>query len=285
MPSAMLMVRGLRRAKVPTHRKLPISVEYLRTLKGMLDLHQIDQQILRATMIIGMFFMLRASEFLDAKNPLTPAGRRPILVPDIDLLRGGKLAHRGPRVGEVTLRISGSKTDWPNQGCVMSHTKVSLGAPNADICVVRALAELFARYPAKFSKNRDSIFCHVEERRYYSTLLSDGHPAIHGREKRAKPDRVSTPIASVWRRHCALPRDQRHRSRCALRAIGANSISAYLWEIHQMMAGLSDHMVMGGHMLHTATTGTARNEIQTHPKETSKHLKGSLARWDGSDDY
>ena len=133
MPRVMLAIRGLRRAKVPARRKLPISVEDLRDPKRMLDLDQIDEQILWAATPIGWFFMLRMSGFPDAENPITPEGRHRILISDIDPLRGGKLTHWGSHVDEIMVHISGSKTDWPNQGCVRSHTSVANGDPNADI--------------------------------------------------------------------------------------------------------------------------------------------------------
>ena len=106
MPRAMLMVRGLKRAKGPTQRKLPISVEDLGTLKGTMDLAQSDQLTLWTATLLGWFFMLRMSEFLDNKNPLMPDGRHPLLMSDIDPLRNGKLTDWGTHVGEVTIHIS-----------------------------------------------------------------------------------------------------------------------------------------------------------------------------------
>lgn len=74
MPRVMLMVRGLRRAKGPTQRKIPTTIEDRMALNGMLDLGQVGQQILWATILLGWFFMLRMSEFLDTGDPLAPEG-------------------------------------------------------------------------------------------------------------------------------------------------------------------------------------------------------------------
>lgn len=53
------------------------------------------------------------------------------------------------------MHISGSKTDWLNQGRSRAHTKVSDSSPTSDICVGREVVSLFAEFPAKFSRNRD----------------------------------------------------------------------------------------------------------------------------------
>ena len=96
MPRVMLMIRGLGRAKSPARRKLPISVEDMGAPKDMPELMRIDRQILCKTVLLGWFFTLRLIELLDSKNPLTPDGRRLILVSDIDPMCGGKLTHWGP---------------------------------------------------------------------------------------------------------------------------------------------------------------------------------------------
>lgn len=151
MPRVSLMSKDLRRPKGPTQRKFPISIEDLRTLSGMLGHTNIDHQILWAAVLLGWFFMLRTGELFDNNDLNRPAGRHPILLSDIDPLCQGNLTHWGPHVDEVTIRISGSKTDWLNQGCVRSHTRVKSSANNRHICVVAALVDLFAIYPAKFT--------------------------------------------------------------------------------------------------------------------------------------
>ena len=108
IPRVMLMIRGLGRAQIPARRKLPISVEDMGTPKDMPGLMRIDRQILWATVLLGWFFMLRQSGLLDSENPLTPDGRLPILVSDIDPMCGGKLTRWGDHVGEIMVHISGS---------------------------------------------------------------------------------------------------------------------------------------------------------------------------------
>ena len=86
--------------------------------KGIPELMRIDRQILLTTVQRGWFSTLRLGGLLDAENPLTPDGRRPILVSDIDPMCGGQLPRLGARVEEITVRISGPKTDRLNHRCV-----------------------------------------------------------------------------------------------------------------------------------------------------------------------
>ena len=93
MTRVSLMIRGLRRAKGPTKRKLPISIEDLKELSDVIDHTQIDQQIIWRAALLGWFFMLRMGERFDTNDANAPPGRHPILVSDIDPLYRGKLTH------------------------------------------------------------------------------------------------------------------------------------------------------------------------------------------------
>ena len=108
-----------------------------------------------ATILLGRFFMRRMGGFLGANSKSNPPDRRPIHMDDVDPMYQGNPTHWGEHVGEMCVHISGSKSDWLNQGCVRSHTKVCGNSPNADICVAMAFASLFAEAPAKFRRNRD----------------------------------------------------------------------------------------------------------------------------------
>ena len=77
MPRVKLKIRALGRAWGPARRKLPISVEDMGALKGMIELMRIDPQILWATVLLGRVFALRLTELIDSKNPHTPEGRSP----------------------------------------------------------------------------------------------------------------------------------------------------------------------------------------------------------------
>ena len=155
MARVQLMLKGLKRAGGPVNRKLPITVEDLRSLKGLLNLREADQLCLWVSILTGWFFMLRMSEFLVTNSKHTPPGRHPIYMEDVQPLCNGSPTHWGNHVDEISIHISGSKTDWLNQGCVRSHTRVSSDSPNADICVVQAYVDLFNEHPVKFTKYTD----------------------------------------------------------------------------------------------------------------------------------
>ena len=95
MPRVSLMIRGLRRAKGPTQRKLPITIEDLTTLHDMIDHTDINQQTLWGTVLLGWFFMLRRGLLVDNNNKTRPAERHPLWLSDIDPLCQGNLANWG----------------------------------------------------------------------------------------------------------------------------------------------------------------------------------------------
>ena len=77
---------------------------------------------------------------------------------DIEPLPHGLKTHWDAHVGEISIRISGPKTDWVRQGCARSHTVVPLAPSNSDICVVRALIELHERFPPKLAIGLKNAF-------------------------------------------------------------------------------------------------------------------------------
>ena len=123
---------------------------------GLLNLKEPDQACLWATILTGWFFMLRVGEFLSTNSKHAPPGRHPLHMEDIQPLCGGKPTAWGKHIDEVSVHISGSKTDWANHGvCKITHTRAPPGSPNDDICVVQAFVEMFEVFPAKFSKRTD----------------------------------------------------------------------------------------------------------------------------------
>ena len=251
MTRVQLMLKGLRRTAGPAKRKLPCSLEDLRALKGLLNLKDPDQIILWDSILLGWFFMLRMSEFLVNDDKNKPAGRHPLHVEDIEPLCQGTSTTWGDHVDEISIRISGSKTDWLNQGCVRSHTQVKRGAPNDDICVVSALKLLRKEFPAKFSKRRDVPFATWRDGaaikpaavtailRAAVKQAGDENPmefSLHSLRAGG-----ATALYRATRDIDLVARFGRWRSKC---------ISVYLWESHQIYEGLGTAMVTGGHMLH-----------------------------------
>ena len=94
MPRVQLMMKGLRRPSGPENRKLPFSLEDIRSLKGLLNLKDVAQITLWASILVGWFFMLRMSEFLATDSQRNPVERHPIHMGDIEPLCKGP-----PRIG------------------------------------------------------------------------------------------------------------------------------------------------------------------------------------------
>ena len=267
MPRVSLMIRGLRMAKGPTQRKLLVSIEDLNILHSMLDHDNIDQQIVWAAVLLSWFFMLRMGEMFDNNDKCRPSGRHPLIISDIDLLCKGNLTHRGEHVDEIMAHISGSKTDWLNQGCVRSHAQVDPSSPNAHICAVKALRGLFAIYPAKFTKHLDQGFS--------TWRTGDNIPptTVNALLRSAVAKNGHNPLAFALHSLRVGGATALYRATRDIDLVArfgrwkAAFISAYLWEIHRTMAGLSDYMTTGGHTIHTTVKPNAAARDPPEPPE------------------
>ena len=260
MKRVQLLLKGAKRVKGPTNRKLPVTVEDLKVVYELLGVDgNIDNRILWCSILLGWHFMLRMSEYVVTGKETQE--RHPLHMGDIEPLCDGVRCEWGPHVNGVSIFISGSKTDWLNQGATRSHSKVEPGSPNSHLCVVTALLGLFDAYPAKFRKARDAPF----------TTWRSGE---------AIPASNITAIL----RAAAFKQGQKSEaySLHSLRAGGATalyratrdielvarfgrwrtaSISSYLWESDQAMSGLSDMMIKGGHTLHLSTKGLEAHTV------------------------
>ena len=238
--------------------------------------------------------MMRMSEYLVTGKET--GARHPLHTADIEPLYDGVKTEWGQHVNGVSIFISGSKTDWLNEGATRSHSRVDENSPNKHICVVRALVALHSAFPAKFANKRDTPFACWRN--------GGAIPAPH----------VASIIrASIFKQGRASDSYSLH----SLRAGGATalyratrdielvarfgrwrtaSISAYLWESDQAMAGLSALMTQGGHTLHVSTKGLntgGANSLQTNIPEgvgvtdkegkLSNHMTGNWKRENRTD--
>ena len=111
--------------------------------------------------------------------------------------------------------------------------------------------DLFALSPAKFTKNKDEGFA--------TWRNGDWVPptSVNALLRAAVAKNAHSPAAYALHSlrvggDTALYRATRDIDLVArFGRWKTNSISAYLWESHQMMTGLSDCMVVGGHAIHT----------------------------------
>ena len=112
MSRVQLMLKGLKRAKGPTNRKLPITLDDIRALKGLLNLQGPGQLCLWATILTGWFSMLMMSEFIVINSKhAPPPGEAP------DTYGGRATVMRGaPRNGTHT---------WAKSACTYQGRKLT----------------------------------------------------------------------------------------------------------------------------------------------------------------
>ena len=250
------VIKGARREKGPAERKLPVTTEDLNHIYDVIDWPNPDSVTLWCTISIAWFFMLRMSEYLD--RGAKTAGdntRRPLTTDEIEPLRDGRRAVWSAGVNEISIYISGSKTDWLNQGMVRSHNLIPSSEPNSHLCPARCLIRLWELAPAKFRRNTAAVL----------PSWKSGTPI--------KPDRVVALLRSaVFKQGFNPTAFSLHSLRAGgatalYRATwnielvaragrwGTSSISAYLWESHEVMRGLGKLMAQGGHTHSIGTLG------------------------------
>ena len=81
------------------------------------------------------------------------------------------MAIWGNHLDEISVHIDGPKTDWANLGCIRPHTITPIGSNNSDLCVARALIDLYEAYPRKFSTETATIFAS----RRNGNAINSGH--------------------------------------------------------------------------------------------------------------
>ena len=156
------IMKGARREKGPCERKLPVTVEDLNRIYDKVDWASPDSVTIWCTISIAWFFMLRMGGYLekrtrDDQNNEYDA-RHPLQTDVIEPTINGMRSYWSDDVDEIAIYISGSKTDWLNQGMVRSHNLIPEGAENSKLSPVRSLAKLWKLCPAKFERNNERVF-------------------------------------------------------------------------------------------------------------------------------
>ena len=181
--------------------------------------------------------------------------RHPIYMSDIEPLRDGVRCAWGGGRKRASLFISGSKTDWLNQGATRSHRKLDPEAPNKHLCVVSALQGLYQAYPDKFRMARDTPFAtwrngnNIPGQFIAATLRTAAFKHGYKAESYSLHSLRAGGATSLYR----ATRDIELVARFG--RWRAASISSYIWESDQAMEGLSARMLEGGHTLHVSTKG------------------------------
>ena len=254
MPRIALFLKGALRAEGAPVRKLPVATDHLLGIHSALNLGGKNRQILRGVILVARFFMLRRSEYLQGEKgerDVHPSGsRRPLCDGGLLPRYHGRHTEWSQPVDEVAAHLKGSKTDWLNQGTVRNHTALPLGHPRPELCVVRALQRAHRADPARLTRgslrgwatwpNGEPI-----DPKALTALLRLGDPNTD-----RKPGKAS--LHSL-RAGGATALYQAAGSLGLAKRMGrwrSEAVSVYLWESHQLMAGLAGQMARGGHEIH-----------------------------------
>ena len=108
-------------------------LRWIRT--GLRVENNLNDAVLWAALLLGFFFLLRASEYL-APEVETPSAKG-IRGSDLVARSGGTPVESYANADEVVLTIRGSKTDLLNEGHRRNHFRV-----DGELCVVEALEHL-----------------------------------------------------------------------------------------------------------------------------------------------
>ena len=142
-------LNGYKRWQPETERKYPVLPAMLLWIKRHLGssetLSKVDKIIIWAAIMVGFFFLLRASEFLVTMGRSWGASRT-LKGNDIEARRDNNQVMNFHQAEEIVIYLKGSKTDQYNQGTVRNQFR-----SGNELCVVEALANYQAIRPERFA--------------------------------------------------------------------------------------------------------------------------------------
>ncbi|CAK9068985.1 unnamed protein product, partial [Durusdinium trenchii] len=142
-------LNGYKRWQPETKRKYPVLPAMLLWIKKHLStsetLSRVDQAILWAAIMVGFFFLLRASEFLVTMGRSCGTSRT-LKGNDIEARRDNLQVMNFHQAEEIVIYLKGSQTDQYNQGTVRNQFR-----SGDELCVVTALANYQAMKPERFA--------------------------------------------------------------------------------------------------------------------------------------
>ena len=129
-------VRALKRLRGESKSKLAVTPTMLRRIKASLDFDKEEHIVLWAGLMLGFFFLMRASEYCAVNGVLDPSKGLTCwkLMPDDDK---GRLATAFEMALALTVLFESDKTDQNKIGCTRTAY-----ATESDLCVVEAVKML-----------------------------------------------------------------------------------------------------------------------------------------------
>ena len=255
-PRIWMALNGIEKWQGPGKRKLPVTVQMLRRIRGMLDpVGKADDAALYLCIMLGFFFMMRIGEYAhsgqwDLKKVLTGL--------DIAPKAGGRAVPHFAAADEIVLWFKASKADQKGAGQARNHYR---SQDPEGICPVWA-AECYQRwFPARISGREASRPL---------ARWEDGSPITRERIQELlqraavlegyPPDRFKSHSLRIGGAtalyHCF--QDTELVKRWGRWQSGA--FHAYLWEANEDAAGVSQAMAQSVATLHVGYKATGSPE-------------------------
>ena len=142
-------LNGYKRWQPETKRKYPVLPAMLlwirRHLNSSESIDKADRVIIWAAIMVGFFFLLRASEFLVTMGR-TWGTSRTLKGTDVEARKNNNQVTNFHQAEEIVIYLKGSKTDQYNQGTVRNQFR-----SGNELCVVAALADYQSMKPERFA--------------------------------------------------------------------------------------------------------------------------------------
>ncbi|CAK9010326.1 unnamed protein product [Durusdinium trenchii] len=261
-------LNGYKRWQPETKRKYPVLPGMLTWIRRHLStsetLSKCDQVILWAAIMVGFFFLLRASEFLVTIGR-SWGSTRTLKGSDIKARKDNKQVANFYQAEEIVIYLKGSKTDQYNQGTVRNQFR-----SGDELCVAAALADYQNMRPERFAgaEENQPLF-----------RFEDGKPLQRGDiqnliQLAAVADGQSTTRygSHSLRIGGATAMYQTTKDLDVVKRFGrwnSDAFHGYLWESHERQKDLAKGMARADGQL-LAPRKNKGYEAERHPLEKSK---------------
>ena len=236
-PRIPLVLDGIKRKYPALERRHPVTPAMLLAAAELLQ-HERDGLVILLALLLGFFFLLRASELIgDAWHGRT----RGLRGCDVSLLRGGKPCPVTDlsEADELRIFIQSSKTDIYNAGATRNHFATGL-----ELCPVRAAIQVFQLYPQRYlgGSEQDDHLLRGEKgdlltRQFLQLVLQQCAERVGDSPSLIKVHSLRFGGASaLW---------SRYQNAELIKRLGrwtSNAYQSYLWESRESARGVAENM-------------------------------------------
>ena len=253
-PTLTMAMKGLRRIQGAGQRKIPGSIDIVRSAVETLDLATWDGLITAAAISAMYVFLLRSGEAL--RKGTEPDAEKCLRVESLRLAAGGELVSfdDAGRADEMILIIGKSKADQDGQGSV--HNAFETDDPLCPVKLIRRACEM---RPSHFARGTNFLFTRsdgkVVPRDTVAGLLRQG-----ARHLGINPEAVSVislrsgGASAMWHAGCSVEEIKR-RGRWA-----SDCWKGYIWEGRERNRDLAARMLTSSFTLMASLARYERQE-------------------------